>query len=248
MKLMLNDKNQDVLKLQTLLVSVGYTSLKLTGVFDKTTEDSLKDYQTKLGVNPDGILGDWVYKKLLEKGGKKTMSKIITLTAGHSNTDPGAVNGATKEADIAVEFRNGVAKYLQNKGYTVRTDGTGTTNNSLNEAIKLIKGSDIAIEFHLNASSSSEAKGVEALSLDKDKTRCQALCKAVSNVLGNPLRGDNGWKPQDSGQHTRLGYCLNGGIILESFFVSNNKELGAYNLKKEELFKAIAETIIQILG
>lgn len=29
------------------------------------------------------------------------MSKIICLTAGHSNTDPGAVNGSDREADLA---------------------------------------------------------------------------------------------------------------------------------------------------
>ena len=30
------------------------------------------------------------------------MGKIIVLTAGHSNTDPGAVNGSDREADIRV--------------------------------------------------------------------------------------------------------------------------------------------------
>ena len=34
------------------------------------------------------------------------MSKIIVLTAGHSNTDPGAVNGSDREADIAQDIRN----------------------------------------------------------------------------------------------------------------------------------------------
>ena len=32
--------------------------------------------------------------------------KIITLTAGHSNNDPGAVNGSDREADLAQDMRN----------------------------------------------------------------------------------------------------------------------------------------------
>ena len=37
------------------------------------------------------------------------MSKIICLTAGHSNTDPGAVNGSDREADVG-------AGYAQHRG------------------------------------------------------------------------------------------------------------------------------------
>ena len=33
------------------------------------------------------------------------MTKTVTLTAGHSNTDPGAVNGSDREADIAAGIR-----------------------------------------------------------------------------------------------------------------------------------------------
>ena len=35
---------------------------------------------------------------------------VITVTAGHSNKDPGAVNGLFREADIAQEMRNMVAR------------------------------------------------------------------------------------------------------------------------------------------
>lgn len=37
-------------------------------------------------------------------------------TAGHSNTDPGAVNGKIKEADLVVNFRNAVTHYLREAG------------------------------------------------------------------------------------------------------------------------------------
>ena len=50
----------------------------------------------------------------------------ITLTAGHSNTDPGAVNGSDREADIAQDMRNIVANILKTEyGLSVKTDGEG---------------------------------------------------------------------------------------------------------------------------
>ena len=52
------------------------------------------------------------------------MTKTVTLTAGHSNTDPGAVNGSDREADIAQDMRNIVASILRNDyGLEVKTDG-----------------------------------------------------------------------------------------------------------------------------
>ena len=102
------------------------------------------------------------------------MNKIITITAGHSNIDPGAVNGSDRESDIAQDMRNIVAYYLRSAGISIRTDGEGKGNASLNEAVKLIKGSAIAVEFHCNAGPKT-AKGVEALSQPKDKLISQKL-------------------------------------------------------------------------
>ena len=117
---------------------------------------------------------------------------MITITAGHSNSDPGAVNGSDRESEIAQDMRNIVAYYLRSKGVAIRTDGEGKGNLPLSEAVKLIKGSSIAVEFHCNAAASKAAKGVEALSQPKDKVISQKLCAAVSSVMGNPLRGDKG--------------------------------------------------------
>ena len=53
---------------------------------------------------------------------------VITVTAGHSNQDPGAVNGLFREADIAQEMRNMVVLYLRQKDIAVKTDGEGKCN------------------------------------------------------------------------------------------------------------------------
>lgn len=173
---------------------------------------------------------------------------VITVTAGHSNKDPGAVNGLFREADIAQEMRNMVALYLRQKDIAVKTDGEGKGNLPLPAAIKLISGSKAAVEFHCNAFSKPTAGGCEALSQPKDRALSQRLCKAVSDVMGIPARGtDGGWKNEGSGQHSRLGYVRNGGIILELFFISNPAELAVWQDKKWLVAKAVAEVLAEVV-
>lgn len=240
-------KGTAVKQLQTALKSKGYDVGVVDGAFGTKTELALKAFQVSLSVTPTGILGPWVAEKL---GLTNTVGKrLITITAGHNDKDPGAVNGNYKEAFIAVEFRNEVAKRLREAGFSVLTDGEGIKNESLSNAVVLAKQADLAIEFHLNASNNKTAKGVEALALDKDKVLCQKLCKGISEILDTPVRGsDKGWKSQSSGQHSRLAFCQAGGIIMEAFFISNDTELQKYFDKREALFDRIAKDIIEFLG
>lgn len=237
------DKGTEVKELQLALQSKGLDVGVADGIFGTKTEDALKAFQKQLGVAADGVLGGWVASKLLVK---TSSSKIITITAGHNNKDPGAVNGKITEAGVVTDMRNIVTSKLRKLGHTVRTDGEGSNNQTLSEAVKLIKGSIIAVEFHLNAAANKSAGGVEALASSKHKKVSQDICSGIAKVMGNKLRGGNGgWKPEDSGQHSRLAFVSNGGIILETFFVSNDTELAKYNANKDEVCDAIVEAIIK---
>lgn len=174
------------------------------------------------------------------------MKKVITITAGHSNTDPGACSGLSREADIAADMRNMVAHYLKQAGVEVRTDGEGNRNLSLNQAVTLIKGSALAVEFHCNAATNKRATGVEALAGSHHKSISQKLCKAVADEMAIPLRGDKGWKPENAGFHHRLAYVSNGGIILELFFISNDDELAIWYAKKWLIARAVAQVLIGV--
>ena len=177
------------------------------------------------------------------------MSKIIVLTAGHSNTDPGAVNGSDREADIAQDIRNIVASILRDDyGLTVRTDGEGKGNMPLREAVKLIRGSDVAVEFHTNAAANKAATGVEALSTPKNKRWCQVLSRAVAEATGWKLRGEGGFKPDNAGQHSRLAYAQAGGIVFEPFFISNDADLKLFKERKWAICRAIATAIAMEVG
>ena len=95
----------------------------------------------------------------------------FVVTAGHSNTDPGAVANGHKESDIACDMRNMIASKLRALGHKVFTDGDGKENQPLSQAIKLVSNG-LAIEIHCNAASNPAASGVECISLPKHKALC----------------------------------------------------------------------------
>ena len=169
---------------------------------------------------------------------------FVTVTAGHSNVDPGAVSGKFKEAELVTNFRNAVAYYLKSSGISIKTDGVGTTNNPLASAIKLIKGSSVAVEFHLNAAGSGQANGVETIALPKDKKLAQDLSKAVAAALGSRLRGNEGWIDQSQSARGKLGFISNGGLIVELGFISNEDEISRFNARYWLAAKAVADVLI----
>ena len=168
----------------------------------------------------------------------------MTVTAGHSNVDPGAVNGKYNEAELVRQFRNAVAHYLAVAGLEFKTDGTGTINLPLTNAIALAKGASLAVEFHMNAAASKSANGVETIALPKDKVLAQKLSVAVANVFGSRLRGDNGWIDQSKSARGRLAYVNAGGLIVELGFISNEDELARFNARYWLAAKAVAKVLI----
>lgn len=170
---------------------------------------------------------------------------FVTVTAGHSNVDPGAVSGKFKEAELVTNFRNAVAYYLKSSGISIKTDGVGATNNPLASAIKLIKGSSVAVEFHLNAAGSGQANGIETIALPKDKKLAQDLSKAVAAALGSRLRGNEGWIDQSQSARGKLGFISNGGLIVELGFISNENEISRFNARYWLAAKAVADVLIE---
>lgn len=173
------------------------------------------------------------------------VNQFVTVTAGHSNKDPGAVNGKFKEAELVSQFRNAVAYYLREAGIQYKTDGVGILNQDLNAAIKLVKGSSVAVEFHMNAATSKQANGVETIALPKDKKLAQELSKAVADAFGSRLRGDNGWIDQSQSARGKLGFISNGGLIVELGFISNEEELFQFNARYWSAAKAVAMILIK---
>lgn len=168
---------------------------------------------------------------------------IITLTAGHSDTDPGACCGQYREADLMEDLRNRVAEQLRLRGHEVRTDGTGAYNLPLRDAIALIEGSALAVELHVNAAENPKATGVEVVALPADRYRAQHIANAIGAALGLRLRGDKGWIDQSATHRGKLGFVSAGGLIVECFFLSNPDDLAAYLANVFPLAHALAGAI-----
>lgn len=169
----------------------------------------------------------------------------IVITAGHSNTDPGAVAGGQTEAKLMTQLRNLVAEHLRALGHVVLTDGEGEVNQSLNDALAIIKKAspDIALELHMNAATSTTATGVETIALPGDKALAQRISAAVGETLGLRLRGDKGWIDQSQSARGRLGYINAGGLILEVAFISNPGDLAAVQGRMGEVAAAISQAL-----
>ena len=174
----------------------------------------------------------------------ESYTKAYLISAGHSDTDCGAVNGKVTEAQLVTELRNIVVKKLKERGVkNVITDGEGSENQPLSKAIKLITNR-IAYEFHFNAAENKGACGVETISQPRDVTMSQKISQAIAGVLGTKVRGDKGFITQTHSQHSRLGYVMAGGTIVEVCFISNDKELANYQAKKYLVAEAFVKAIL----
>lgn len=181
--------------------------------------------------------------------------RSIYVSAGHSDTDPGAVTKQEvgcdvygrplvllrKEADIAVEFRNMVSFYLAREGVPHEMDGHGTQNLPLREAARQAMQHPVAVEFHTNAFHLPSATGVETLSGPGDTALGGRICEAVATALDIRNRGA---KPEDAGQHHRLAFVRAGGIIVELFFLTNPVDLAQYDARKWLAARDVAQVLI----
>ena len=168
--------------------------------------------------------------------------KTLFISAGHSDTDPGAVGNGYTEAQIVTEFRDLVAEELRGFGIEFSKDGETGQNLPLRKAVQMASMHDIAIEFHCNAFYRASATGTETLCADPTNRLSNDLCETTSRVLGIPNRGA---KAENSGQHSRLAFVSTGkGIIHELFFITNPIDVSEYQLKKRILAKEIAELLV----
>lgn len=173
---------------------------------------------------------------------------VIVLTAGHSATDPGAVADNYTEAELMLDLRDLTADILRARGHIVIEDGGDGENLPLRQAISLINQGVIAVELHTNASDNPAARGVEAISLPNKARVAQSLAQRVAKTLGTRVRGNYGWIDQSQSARGRLGYVNAGGVILETFFISNPSERASYLADPQSVAEAIAEALDEVVS
>jgi N-acetylmuramoyl-L-alanine amidase len=174
-------------------------------------------------------------------------TKTILVSAGHTNVvgqDRGASGNGFIEGVLTTELRDAVAAKLRESGLkNVIEDGFDGENQPLIKAIALAKTAHVAVEFHWNAGP-APASGIEILSKPVHKTLAQQIAKAINAATGLVMRGESGWKADDSGQHHRLGFCEAGGLIVEVCFISNAADMHRYR----DNFEAVVDGIAAVLA
>lgn len=173
------------------------------------------------------------------------MDKPILVSAGHTNIrglDRGAEGSGYIEGLETLRLRNATAGFLRLAGLDVVEDGADGENEPLKKALALARSSRLAVEYHFNAGPAT-ATGIEVLSKIRHRRLAQMIASAIAGATGLRLRGDKGWKADDSGQHHRLAFCEAGGLIVEVCFISNGADMAAYQRNFEAICRGVARVL-----
>lgn len=169
------------------------------------------------------------------------------ISAGHDNRAPGVVATDTKgtvwrEAYLAMKLRDAVSAALKQRGVAHGTDGQPGQNDPLRDAVRESQRfSGPRVEFHFNAPGATST-GIEVLARPEHKAQAQSLAAAIHRVLGTPLRGEKGWKPEDSGHHRSLAWVRQAhGMVCEVAFLSNPNEIDLVVARFDALVKSLAD-------
>lgn len=165
------------------------------------------------------------------------------ISAGHGGTDPGACAFGRREADIALQMRELVAARLLELRHTVFQDGGKGVNLPLRDALKMIAGTDLAVELHCNAAVNHQATGVEVIAPPALKVVAQRIARAIATETGQRLRGQGGWIDQSQSQHSRLAFVEAGGLIVEMVFITNQADIQTFMGRLDRVALAIAGAI-----
>lgn len=156
---------------------------------------------------------------------------LICIDAGHGGTDPGAVAGGHREADIALTHALALGAALERLDYTVLY--TRTTDRDLELAARARAANEhrarLFVSVHCNASTSPKPSGAWILHEHGDEVS-QRLAAAVASYLDANIRpaetGDAVAHPDKSGwTGDRSLYVLRAthmpAIMVELGFISN---------------------------
>jgi len=107
---------------------------------------------------------------------------LICLDPGHGGTDPGAVVGDVREADVALDYARAIGEALETRGHSVlytrledETLGLSARARAANEA-----GAGAFISVHCNASTSTVPHGFQVFRA-ATSARGEALARAIYN-------------------------------------------------------------------
>jgi N-acetylmuramoyl-L-alanine amidase len=177
--------------------------------------------------------------------------KIVVLSAGHSNTDPGAVYEGLKEADLNKQIVRVASDILRGQGIGVLNppddlDLVGTINwinrNGSN--------SNIAVEVHINAGGGT---GVEGWYYNKSSVSKRLSDTILAGIVASTGMANRGSKDESTNKWGRLGFVHDTAplaCLIECGFIDSKQDRELLN-SMTGLYKigfGLAQGIIKYLG
>ncbi len=234
----------------------AYEALKKLNVISSDLTVHKKEIQKSLGFrgkDVDGDVGSLTLgriEKELKISTPETpinppIAKLKTLIigAGHGGTDSGAVGSGFIERDLAIEFRNLLVSELQKLSVPCITD---PDSNKLSDSLVYFKNyfkpDSINVDIHWNAGPPA-ATGTEVLINTQATVFEKQLGGKIADTISTMLNIKNrGLKTELDSARGSLGWMKQPGrnYIIEMCFISNQTDMAKYQVKKQELAKAIA--------
>ncbi len=180
------------------------------------------------------------YLKLLNQTGSVLKDRIILLDPGHGGKDPGASRKGAMEKTIVMNVGKLVEQKLKNQGAKVIMTRTGDTYPSLADRVALSKSSfsEIFVSIHVNATTSSSAKGTETfynLSSNENGQESKLLATKInSQIVKNASMYNRGIK-ENSFYVNRMVDIPS--VLIELGFISNQADFDKLvNSKYQEIY------------
>lgn len=178
------------------------------------------------------------------------MAKLVIFpSAGHHDSDPGAIANGYQENKLTKEMRELILQHLE--GEKVIIDQDHETNWQYQNRIKPGSGS-VILDIHFNSGPES-ATGTECFVNNSDFQNPDSLSfkmateitEKTADTLCIPYRGV---KSEKDTQHPRIGILNLGAgcaVLWEICFITNAEDMKQYQKYKKELAKEIAEILIR---
>jgi N-acetylmuramoyl-L-alanine amidase len=177
----------DVLALQERLTGLGFSPGRLDGIFGRSTDHAVREFQLNTGLATDGAAGPDTFRALSRltrtvSGGASTVlreqqafdilrtgvtHKVVLIDTGPDHLHRGHVGQGLSEQDIAVDISARIEGRLAALGTTVLVTGparAGHTSfdDSARAAIANEVGADVVISLHCDAHPNPDAEGMAA--------------------------------------------------------------------------------------